>query len=151
VEVPKENDTYEKIVEWIESNIIDPNSFAAKPVPVSETEPIRFTLQSSRTEMGTARYSVPQEARYEYQLTPQEIVDMAVDSSSWDELTSAMIRDAEENSEPDYEGDEFDYDNHETSDTDNYETSFRDSLSVTVAVKRLLQRVAPEQYARLSR
>ena len=132
---PPECETFEQVKEWVELNC------GPRKLPVSTTaasrrqaEPgIHIMVRFAETEYGRADYSVRRHAREEFHLDADDLMELvrtAIENGdSLDEIVEAAARkiddDAWEVCDPsmDDTGD-YDYSNHDVSDTEDCETTF---------------------------
>ncbi|KAF0179593.1 MAG: hypothetical protein FD161_1210 [Limisphaerales bacterium] len=132
---PPECETFEQVKEWIETHC-EPRKVARSSPPAARRvveEGIRLTVRFSDTEYGRADYSVRRHAREEFHLDADDLMELvrtAIENGdSLDEIVEAAARkiddDAWELCDPsmDDTGD-YDYSNHDVSDTQDCETTF---------------------------
>ncbi len=156
---PPECETFEQVREWIETHC-EPRKVAGHKQRAARRvaeEGIRLTVRFSDTEYGRADYSVRRHAREEFHLEAEDLMELvrtAVENGDGlDEIVEAAARkiddDAWEVCDPsmDDTGD-YDYTNHDVSDTEDSETTF-DRGDLRRAILAFLRERHPELAAEL--
>ncbi len=152
VSVPKEEDTYDKVVQWIELNVE-----AHKPIPAVSTPPahprneIRVEMEGSECESGSCDFSRNLRGTGEIPISLQEVIDAARSAGSRADFFGFIYEIIDENAR-DYieldvmEGTET-RSNYEGADSDGWETSITDAGKQ--ALKNALRYAHPARYREL--
>jgi hypothetical protein len=135
-------ETFEQVKDWVETTCERKARRPDQPVVQAE-EGISITVEFSETEYGRANYSVQRSGNDEFEINADELLDMvreAIDEEAGvdgviEKIGNLIDSDAWSRCDPGMEdyGD-YDYDQHESSDTDNSATEF----SKTILRDRLL-------------
>lgn len=156
---PPECETFEQVREWIETHC-EPRKGAAPSRPAGRqpvAEGIRLTVRFSDTEYGRADYSVRRHAQEEFHLEAEDLMELArtavENGDGLDEIVQAAAQQIEDDAwevcDPgmDDTGD-YDYSNHDVSDTEDSETTV-DRGDLRRAILAFLRERHPELAAEL--
>jgi hypothetical protein len=156
---PAECETFAQVKEWLELHC-EPRKAATTARPARSArgeEGIRVSVSFSDTEYGRADYSVPRHAREEFHLGAEALMEFVHDAlrngDGLDEIVAAAAdkidEDAWEWCDPSLEDDgDYDYSNHDVSDSDGRETSF-DRGDLRRAILAFVRERHPELAAEL--
>lgn len=144
---PPEATTFEQLVDWLEFNVPDENSWAYIEAGAA-TPAVELVLNCSETELGSCNYSCVNSGVARVPFSEQELRALADEAESFQELWDNLLDELSENW-GDYVdwrgGEDYEYEGHEASDSDNSDWSFQNTTFAKEQVRAALERLFPER------
>lgn len=121
--IPPHIKTNDELITWIKPLCSLPSSPESRPRQNRTYVDIEGIF--SRTELGTANYSVNQTARESLQIPEEVLMRHLIQSANLTDFLGTMYevidQEGHEYADADYSGNDYDYEEHESSDTENHE------------------------------